>query len=282
MFENDLVLSTRFAYDKPLVGALEAIRASGFRSIELVIPWKHLDWKNAEGVAELTAAIARLELSIHSLDGGFGGDFDFLEQEPPERVRALSRCRRAADVLQTLGGKSLLLRLSTPVPEGWQEGRRLQQILRGIRRILELCEERGLTLVIETSPRVPHDRGSEHLDLLLDRLPPEVALSLDVSEETAFGVLLESVAHYAPRIAQLRVGLPDAPSEAPESAHRKLLQDFLLSLRPRTVVVDLPKSWELPSASSRVAPLSSVLLSRQRMRRATNSTLGPVVHGAKP
>lgn len=199
-------LSTGIAYQHRIGVALEPIRRAGFRTIEIATAREHLDMHEPLELEGLARQIADLELRVHALHAPFGHDVDLTDPDPDFRHRSLELLTRAADALGTLGGKLYVIH-----PGGedhhwvWDRDNRLQRSAEGLNRVWRICQERGLTLVVETP--LPHLLGGQLNDLswILTQIPEQgTGVCVDTSHCSLGGFLFEAVERFAGRLVHVQ------------------------------------------------------------------------------
>jgi len=202
----DIGLSTGIGYRHPIETVLPSMSRAGFRTIEVSTAPGHLDIDRPDPLEELKSRIAKLRLHVASLHAPFGHDVGFTSPDASHRQQALVRLTRAADVLQALGGRLYVIH---PGDEDqrwiWEREKRLGFSVDSLTHVWERCQERGLTLVVETP--LPHLLGGQPDDFawILDRLPAQgTSVCVDTSHTSLGGWLPESLDRFAGRLAHIQ------------------------------------------------------------------------------
>lgn len=199
-------LSTAIAYRRPIEEVLPLVRRHGFRAIEVSTAPPHLDVGDVARVRALRRQIDDMGLRVHSLHAPFGHDVNLTSPDEGPRSDALKRLTVAADALALLGGPLYVVH-----PGGedqrwvWDRERRLALSVEGLHRLWRTCQERGLTLVVETP--LPHLLGGQPADFawILERLPREgTGVCVDTSHCALAGVLLGAIAEAGQRLAHVQ------------------------------------------------------------------------------
>jgi sugar phosphate isomerase/epimerase len=202
----DIGVSTGIAYRHPIEDVLPMVQRHGFRAIEVSTAPAHLDIAAAARVRALRLTIDDLGLRVHSLHAPFGHDVNFTSPDPDQRRDALHRLTLAADALLTLGGRLYVIH-----PGGedqrwaWDRDRRLALSVEGLNRVWQTCQERGLTLVVETP--LPHLLGGQPADFawILERLPRDgTGVCVDTSHCGLGGTLPTAIAAAGRRLVHVQ------------------------------------------------------------------------------
>jgi sugar phosphate isomerase/epimerase len=201
-----LGLSTGIGYRHPIEETLRPIREAGFEAIEVSTAPAHLDLARPARWPALAKRIGEEGLRVHSLHAPFGHDVNITSHEPGSREHAFDRLTCAADALVVLGGTLYVMH-----PGGedqrwvWERDRNLELAALGLRRVAEICRERGLMLVVETP--LPHLLGGQphDFDWILRQLPREgVGVCVDTSHCSLGGFLHDAVARLAPSLVHVQ------------------------------------------------------------------------------
>ena len=201
-----LGVSTGIAYQHPIGVVLEPIRRAGFSVIEVATAPGHVELGNGEWLGRLARQIADLGLEVHSLHAPFAHDVDLTDSDHGVRQRSFELLTRAADALHTLGGKLYVIH-----PGGedhhwiWEREARLARSVEGLTELWQVCQERGLIMVVETP--LPHLLGGQldDLDWILARLPGEgTGVCVDTSHCSLGGFLFEAIERFASRLVHIQ------------------------------------------------------------------------------
>jgi len=202
----EIGLSTGIAYRHPVEDVLPAIRRHGFRTIEVSTAPPHLDVADVPRIRRLKEQADGLGLRVHSLHAPFGHDVNFTSPEESDRRYALRRLTLAADALHLLGGGLYVIH-----PGGedqrwvWDRERRLALSAEGLNTVWRVCQDRGLTLVVETP--LPHLLGGQPVDFawILERLPrPGTGVCVDTSHCSLAGSLMATIATVGSRLVHVQ------------------------------------------------------------------------------
>ena len=202
----DIGVSTGIAYRHPIEGVLPLVRRQGFTAIEVSTAPAHLDIGDPIRLRALRQQIDDLGLRVHSLHAPFGHDVNFTSPDEVQRRHALHRLTLAADALQTLGGRLYVIH-----PGGedqrwaWDRDGRLALSVEGLNEVWQRCQERGLTLVVETP--LPHLLGGQSADFswILERLPREgTGVCVDTSHCGLGGTLSAAIASAGRRLVHVQ------------------------------------------------------------------------------
>jgi sugar phosphate isomerase/epimerase len=199
-------LSTGVAYRHPIEEVLPLVRDHGFRAVEISTAPGHLDIGNVPRLHALRRQIDGLGLRVHSLHAPFGYDINLTSPDESQRREAQHRLTQAADALQLLGGRLYVIH-----PGGedqrwvWDRDRRLALSVEGLSGVWQVCQDRGLTLVVETP--LPHLLGGQPADFawILERIPREgTGVCVDTSHCALGGGLVEAIAAAGPRLVHVQ------------------------------------------------------------------------------
>jgi sugar phosphate isomerase/epimerase len=202
----EIGLSTGIAYRHPIEQVLPLLRDHGFRAIEISTAPAHLDVGDFARLEAVRRQIDDLALRVHSLHAPFGQDINLTSPDEGQRRDAQRRLTLAADALCLLGGRLYVIH-----PGGedqrwvWDRERRLALSVEGLNQMWRTCQERGLTLVVETP--LPHLLGGQPADFawILERIPREgTGVCVDTSHCALAGGLLEAIAAAGPRLVHLQ------------------------------------------------------------------------------
>lgn len=199
-------LSTGVGYRHPIEQVLPLVQRHGFRAIEISTAPAHLDIGDLARLHALRRQIDDLGLRVHSLHAPFGHDIDLTSSDEGQRRNARYRLTLAADALRLLGGQLYVIH-----PGGedqrwvWDRERRLALSVEELNLVWRTCQERGLTLVVETP--LPHLLGGQPADFswILERVPREgTGVCVDTSHCTLAGGLLDAIAAAGPRLVHVQ------------------------------------------------------------------------------
>jgi sugar phosphate isomerase/epimerase len=200
-------LSTGIAYRHPIEDVLPVLADAGFRVIEVSTSPSHLSLDDAERLRRLKDRVGDLGLRVHSLHAPFGHDVNITSPERHQRAHALDRLRRAADLLCLLNPAGLYV--LHPGGEDqrwvWERELRLRWSVESLTHVWRACQERGLTLVLETP--LPHLLGGQPADFawILERLPAEgLGVCVDTSHCALGGFLFEALEAHRSRLVHLQ------------------------------------------------------------------------------
>jgi sugar phosphate isomerase/epimerase len=202
----EIGLSTGIAYRHPIEEVLPRFRDHGFRAIEISTAPAHLDVGDLARLEAVRRQIDDLGLRVHSLHAPFGHDINLTSPDEGQRRHAQHRLTLAADALRLLGGPLYVIH-----PGGedqrwvWDRDRRLALSVEGLNRMWRACQDRGLTLVVETP--LPHLLGGQPADFawILERIPREgTGVCVDTSHCALAGGLLEAIAAAGSRLVHLQ------------------------------------------------------------------------------
>jgi sugar phosphate isomerase/epimerase len=200
-------LSTGIAYRHPIEQVLPVMASAGFRVVELSTAPSHLDLADLPRVRMLKDRIADLGLRVHSLHAPFGHDVNLTSPDTGQRQHALASLIKAADVLCEINGGGLYV--IHPGGEDqrwvWEREARLALSVEGLTRVWSACQDRGLTLVVETP--LPHLLGGQPQDFawILDRLPREgLGVCVDTSHCSLGGFLYDVLVSWRARLVHLQ------------------------------------------------------------------------------
>jgi sugar phosphate isomerase/epimerase len=199
-------LSTGIDYRHPIEGALRPIADAGFTTIEVSTAPHHFDYMDPKAVQGMSRQIVEEGLRVHSLHAPFGHGIDITSSEESIRSTSFDQLTRSADALATLGGSLLVVHPGGEDPHwAWTRERSIGLAAEGLRRMAEVCRERGLTLAVETP--LPHLLGGhpDDFDWILQQIPlTEVGVCVDTSHCSLGGHLFESLLRSAPRLVHIQ------------------------------------------------------------------------------
>jgi sugar phosphate isomerase/epimerase len=200
-------LSTGIAYRHAIEDVLPVVAAAGFRTIEVSTAPSHLDLADGPRLRALKDRIADLGLRVHSLHAPFGHDVNLTSPDAAQREQARDRLIRAADVLAGLnaGGFYVIHPGGEDARWVWERESRLDLSVEGLTTMWRACQERGLTLVVETP--LPHLLGGQPADFawILDRLPVEgTGVCVDTSHCALGGFLYQVPGAWRSRLVHLQ------------------------------------------------------------------------------
>ena len=199
-------LSTGIDYRHPIEDTLRPIGAAGFTTIEVSTAPHHFDYMDPMGAQALSRRIVEEGLQVHSLHAPFGHDIDITSSEECIRSTSFDRLTRSADALATLGGRFLVIHPGGEDPRwAWTRERSIGLAAEGLRRMAEVCRERGLTLAVETP--LPHLLGGhpDDFDWILQQIPEtEVGVCVDTSHCSLGGHLFESLLRLSPHLVHVQ------------------------------------------------------------------------------
>ena len=200
-------LSTGIAYRHPIEQVLPVVAAAGFRVIEISTAPSHLDLSDVPRLRALRDHITDLGLRVHSLHAPFGHDVNLTSPDRAQRAEALARLTQAADVLCALnpGGLYVIHPGGEDQRWVWERDLRLALSVEGLTTMWRTCQERGLTLVVETP--LPHLLGGQPQDFawILERLPERgLGVCVDTSHCALGGFLYDALVSQGPRLVHLQ------------------------------------------------------------------------------
>jgi sugar phosphate isomerase/epimerase len=172
-------VATGTCIEHPILGALDAIEASGIRGVEFGTPPHHFaPWEPAQvdAVAARLRGSAFLPVSMHA---PFGGRLDLSDGDPHRLQDTLNTVLTAAHALARLGGQVLVAHPTDIVRNGADVQGHLERAATSLRVLTQGCKDLGLTLAIE-SP-LPHLIGGhpDEFAWLLGRVGPDARVCLD-------------------------------------------------------------------------------------------------------
>jgi len=199
-------ISTGLAYRHPIEDVLPLLRDHGFRAVEISTAPAHLDIADIGRVQAVRRQIDDLGLRVHSLHAPFGHDINLTSPDEGQRREALHRLTLAADALRLLGGQLYVIH-----PGGedqrwvWDRERRLDLSVEGLNQVWRTCQERELTLVVETP--LPHLLGGQAADFswILERIPRAgTGVCVDTSHCALGGDLIPAIDTAGPRLVHVQ------------------------------------------------------------------------------
>lgn len=198
-------LSTGIFLSEPLPKVLETIKATGFRTIEVTVSPLHFDYHNVDLAVRIRRELEGLGLKATSLHAPYSSIIDPTYLDEEYRRRAVAEIKAAAQALITLGGTKLVMHPGSESPEAKADiAPRLKQAAKSLKELHQYCQERGISLVLESM--LGHLLGGSTIDLqwLLAQLPREgTGICLDTGHSYLAGSLLERVKLFAPQLMML-------------------------------------------------------------------------------
>lgn len=152
MTEWPIALSTGCFYRRSIFDVLDAVRAAGFRQIEVCSSPRHLDFHNDADVRRAGEKMRELELSPASLHAPFAEHIDITSLDAAVREAAVQELIRACEAAARMGCENVVLH---PGPE--REGRpseeeflqRMHHAAEALNRVADRCSALGVQLLLE-------------------------------------------------------------------------------------------------------------------------------------
>lgn len=152
MTDWPIALSTGCFYRRSIFEVLDAVRAAGFRQIEVCSSPMHLDYHNAGDVRRAGERMSALGLSPVSFHAPFSPKIDITSLIDAERESAVGELILACEAASLMGCQNVVLH---PGPE--REGRppeqeflqRMHHAADGLNRVAVRCRALGIQLLLE-------------------------------------------------------------------------------------------------------------------------------------
>jgi sugar phosphate isomerase/epimerase len=152
MTEWPIALSTGCFYRRSIFDVLGAVRAAGFRQIEVCSSPRHLDFHNADDVRRAGEKMRELEITPASLHAPFAERIDITSLDAAVREAAVQELIRACEAAALMGCENVVLH---PGPE--REGRppqeeflqRMHHAAEALNRVADRCAALGVHLLLE-------------------------------------------------------------------------------------------------------------------------------------
>jgi sugar phosphate isomerase/epimerase len=109
MTEWPIALSTGCFYRRSIFDVLDAIRAAGFRQIEVCSSPRHLDFHNADDVRRAGEKMRELEIHPASLHAPFAEHIDITSLDAAVREAAVQELIRACEAAALMGCENVVL-----------------------------------------------------------------------------------------------------------------------------------------------------------------------------
>jgi sugar phosphate isomerase/epimerase len=172
-------IATGACTERPILGVLDDVEASGLRGLEFSTPLHHFaPWEPAQvdSVAKRLLDSPFVPISMHA---PFGGRLDLSDTDPYQLKDCLHTILIAAQALARLGGRVLVAHATDVVRAGEDVQARLDRAVSSLRVLTQGCKKLGLTLAIE-SP-LPHLVGGhpDEFAWVLQRVGPDARVCLD-------------------------------------------------------------------------------------------------------
>ena len=173
--------------ERPILGILDAIDASGVRGLEFSTPTHHFaPWEPAQ-VDAVAARLHGSPLVPVSMHAPFGGRLDLSDGDPHRLQDTIQTVLASAQALSRLGGRVLVAHPTDIVRAGEDVLARLERAAASLRTLTQGCKRLGVTLAIE-SP-LPHLVGGhpDEFAWLLERVGPDARVCLDTGHTSLGG-----------------------------------------------------------------------------------------------
>ncbi len=171
-----------------LVEAIDRIRRTGFRGIEIMCDKPHLyppDFGDAE-LAEVRDALERNGLKITNLNGftlfAVGNTWlpSWIESDPERRKIRISHTLDCLGVAHRLGAECISIPPGGPLEKGMTRAQAMKLFLAGLDQVIPEAEKLGIKLLIEPEPDLLIERSSEFLELIREIRSDIVGANFDI------------------------------------------------------------------------------------------------------
>ncbi len=180
-------VATGVCPERPILGVLDAIEASGLRGLEFSTPPHHFAPWQPKQVDQVCGRLANSPLIPVSMHAPFGGRFDLSDPDPHRLQDTLRTILTCASALAQLGGTLLVVHPTDIVRYGEDAEARLFQAATSLRVLTQGCKTLGVIVAIE-SP-LPHLIGGhpDEFAWLLHHVGPDARVCLDTGHTSLGG-----------------------------------------------------------------------------------------------
>lgn len=187
----------------------DAVLASEVRSVEVWHSWALYD----EDVLPPFRRLADAGL-IGSMHAPFGPAFDISSLDGDVRRAAVAACRKAAELLRSLGGEVLTIHGGTTVRDACELPLRRAQSVRSLREIGESCAPLGVRVALEAIVGQVVGSTGREVGAMLDEVAMEnVGACIDVNHIFPPGDLIPTVHLLGRRVFTLHISDYDGVEE---------------------------------------------------------------------
>jgi sugar phosphate isomerase/epimerase len=176
--------STGCCIDTPIIDVIRAVAEAGIDAIEIGTPPRHFDVWQRPQVAAVRRALQHTGITPLAIHAPFGGLLDLSDPNPHHRGAAIGAILTAAEVLQQLGGRLVVVH-ATDVPRTVPDAaQRLDDAAAALRTVQRACARMDMTLALETPLGHLIGGSPEEFSFLLDAAGPETRVCLDTGHTT--------------------------------------------------------------------------------------------------
>lgn len=134
---------------------LERFKHCGFDQIEIFLTKPHFDWRDPDYVNAVRSAIHEIGLSVCGIHAPWMPGADIASLDIQERQNSVLEVKKAADVLQMLGGKDsvLVIHPGAALKQDDDTDARITRSHESLLEISQYCKPKKIQVALENPPR---------------------------------------------------------------------------------------------------------------------------------